>query len=167
MSDSRISTNGQAKPKSDRLAPAADASLDDRKTRIRDAMNSRRDRITELWQEAETRLKAIGFHSDVLVATNSYGPEGDPDPDHATMHDCLSFIKVGSAWRICVVGNDDMRGDEYRFITPITDCSVEMRVRMIRYFGKLERQIIEDGERAVPKLDSAIAAFETELGLSR
>jgi hypothetical protein len=158
MAISRISSNGHGKPGANGQA-ARGISLVDRESQATLAMNSRRDRITQLWQEAEDRLKRIGIHSAVWVPTNSYEPEGFP---HDVLSDSLIFAKVESGWRICY-GVTDSLHDCMNSVKPIAECNMHIRLGMIPFVGRLRQKVVEEAEQIVPKLDSAIGEFEREL----
>lgn len=124
-------------------------------------MNARRDRLNQLWQDAEDRLKRIGFHSNVLYEANSYAD--DDHPDYKVYHDCLGFLKLPTGWRLCFVTTNDLYPDEYRTLKPITESSADIRLRMIPFIGKLRQRIIEQAELSIPTFDAAIAEFERTL----
>jgi hypothetical protein len=127
------------------------------------AVAGRYDQIDALWLRAEEDLRRFRLHTVVCTLPfesfsldpNDFEGQGDKE------HHCLGFLRYGKSWRICHgVYRDLPPGyDEEPHWTPISDCSMEMRIKVIPVFQELRQKVIESVEQTVPKLDAALANF--------
>jgi hypothetical protein len=149
----------QKKPPTD----TASAEFKARSKALRSETDKRLDRLTALWRKIETRL--IGLQHPRHVWYEYYtGTSGNPEnPDD---YDCcyIGIAKFAGKWRLCH-GESNRRWSSEISWRPITDCSVEERLRAAKCVGKLEAKIIESGEQTLPKLDEAISHLEQHLAM--
>jgi hypothetical protein len=162
------SQNGDGKSRApiNRIAAVAKkpaTPADEHENQIIAALAGRYDQLDALWQHAEEDLKRFRLHSVVATAPFKSFPLFADDFEGKGPHEChfLGFLRCGKGWRICYgVSHDTPSGveDETHW-TPISDCSVDVRIETIPVFEELRKKVVETAEQSVPKLDTALANF--------
>lgn len=142
---------------------------EEREDQIIAALAGRYDQLDGLWQHAEEDLRRFRLHTPVMTAPFKSNPlfASDYDERGPRAYYMLGFLRCGKHWRICYgVQHDPVNGpDEEPHWTPISDCSVEMRIEAIPVFEELRKKVVETAEQTVPKLDKALANFRQILEL--
>jgi hypothetical protein len=140
---------------------------DEHENQIIVALAGRYDQLDALWHQAEEDLKRFRLHS--VVATRPFKSipllENDIDGNGPHEYHFLGFLRCGKSWRICYgVSQDTPHGveDEPHW-TPISDCSVDLRIETIPVFEELRKKVVETAEQSVPKLDTALENFRRVL----
>jgi hypothetical protein len=163
----RFSTNGDGKSRAPTNRTSGDQKTaqpatpqDEREQQIIAALASRYEQLDALWQTAEEDLKQFRLHT--VVATRPFRtiPLCE-DVTGASEYHRLGFLRLGKGWRICYgVDADAPNGqtEETRW-TPISDCSVDLRIEAMPVFEELRQKVVETAEQSVPKLDTALANF--------
>ena len=163
------SQNGDGKNRapSTRFTPPTPA--EEREVKIIAALAGRYDQLDALWQHAEEDLRRFRLHNPVQTAPFKSFPLFDNDYEERgpRQYHMLGFLRCGKNWRICYgVYHDPVNGpDEEPHWTPISDCSVDLRVEVIPVFEELRKKVVETAEQSVPKLDKALEKFREILDL--
>ena len=131
------------------------------------ALAGRYDQLDALWQHAEEDLKRFRLHNVVTTAPFKSIPLfedrgcGDPHEYHV-----LGFLRCGKSWRICYGVSRDAPdgGEDGPHWTPISDCSVDLRIEVIPVFEELRKTVVETAEQSVPKLDAALTKAQATGG---
>lgn len=137
--------------------------VDEHENKIIAALGGRYEQLDALWHQAEEDLKRFRLHSVVATAPFKSFPLFENDFDGKGPHEYhfLGFLRCGKSWRICYgVSCDAPNGaeDEPHW-TPISDCSVDVRIETIPVFEELRKKVVETAEESVPKLDTALENF--------
>jgi hypothetical protein len=163
----RFSTNGDGKSRTpkDRMSPVdgqtfahPDNPQDEREQQIIKALKGRYDEIEALWKQAEEDLKRIRIPQPVEHCYFSEYEHSYP------IHYSLWWMRYGKEWRIChgqvnaYSEVNEKHPDECEW-KAITECPLNLRLRMISEFENLRRKVIEAAENAIPTLDEAISRF--------
>jgi hypothetical protein len=162
------SQNGDGKSRTpiNRIAAVATkpaTPADEHENQIIAALAGRYNQLDALWQHAEEDLKRFRLHSVVATAPFKSFPLLENDFDGKGPHEYhfLGFLRCGKSWRICYGVSQHMpSGDEDEpHWTPISDCSVDVRIEAIPVFEELRKKVVETAEQSVPKLDTALDTF--------
>jgi hypothetical protein len=162
------SQNGDGKDRAptNRIASAAKKPVtpgEQNENQIIAALAGRYDQLDALWQHAEEDLKRFRLHTVVATTPFKRFPLFDtPDGSGPSEYHFLGFLRCGKSWRICYgISQDSPNGyeDEQPRWTPISDCSVDVRIETIPVFEELRRKVVETAEQSVPKLDRALENF--------
>jgi hypothetical protein len=167
----RFSVNGDGKkrPPSNRISPVdgqrsvhPNNPEPEREKQIIEALKVRYDEIEALWTQAEEDLKRFRV---------PYGVDHCYDSDYdggCPTHYVLWWVRHGKAWRIChevrwAHSEIDEKHHDENDLKPITECPLDLRLRMISEFEHLRKKVVEAAENAVPTLDEAISNFRKVL----
>src|SRR5207248_3174216 len=128
-----------------------------REQQIIEALTGRYDEVEALWNEAEQDLKRFRVPHAVEHCYRSDYDNGVPT------HYLLGWMRYGKDWRICrgvrlAYSEFEERPDEDDW-TPVVDSSLEARLSLMDEFERLRSKVVEEAEKAIPKLDDAIAKF--------
>lgn len=170
MSTSQIG-DGKGRAPNHRVAAGAKKPVppvDEPESQIIAALAGRYDQLDALWQQAEEDLKRFRLHTVVATAPFKSFPLLEDDIEGKGPHEYhfLGFLRCGKSWRICYgVSQDSQNGvpDEPHW-TPISDCSVDLRIETIPQFEELRKKVVETARQSVPKLDTALESFRRILG---
>jgi hypothetical protein len=163
MMKRRLSVNGKAKPPQE----SSCADFEARSTALRTKTEERLDHLTGLLREWEKRL--IGRQQPrhvIYVYQTDYGNSDPNDPPYDNEHYCIGIAKYAGKWRLCLGEYNEFQHyfqDVPISWRPITDCTMEERIRVAKYVTELEREIVKTGEEMLPKLDEAICHLEDGL----
>ncbi len=156
-----VARNG--KPKASQPTPAE---FEARSKALRSKTDERLDHLTGLWREIEKKLIALQQPREVCYV---YSRDQSSDPQNPDDQDCrcIGIAKYAGKWRLCLgeFNTHTHCYHPYEAISwrPTTDCTMQERVTAAQYIGKLEIEIIETGEKMLPKLDEAIRQLEERL----
>jgi hypothetical protein len=149
----RFSMNGKAKP-------SQKAASEVRGNDLRSQISGRLDHLTGLWREIEEKLISRQPPRHVYYTYD----DGDPSwPLGENESLCIGIAKHAGKWRLCLGEYNAYDGGNRVFWRPVTDCTMEERIELTRYVGKLEEEIVKTGEKVIPKLDEAIHRLQDRL----
>lgn len=120
------------------------------------------DKLNAFWKQAEREL--AGLHTPVFCCVSLWSEsedERDPNPRYYLEHS-LAWEKVGKDWRLCYGVYADYEGPDHGGWTPISDCTLDIRVRAVEGFEKL-RTVLK--EASTDYLDKVRKANETMAAL--
>jgi len=123
--------------------------LDERSRNADKSLAQRYDQLTQLWVDAEKRLKALKVAHDVSVTYNH--SEGFPDD-----WELLLVTKYQGQWRLCHAFDCDGQEEGPTHVQPIVECPAEIRVNAVPQLRRLHQRIVESKEEFVSKVDEAI-----------
>jgi hypothetical protein len=153
-----LNGDGHARPHKNRISHTGSQEPAHPDDALPMALRRRYDEIETLWEEAEEDLKRFRIPHTVeyLYSTDDRG--------HPVYHFFLGFLKYGKQWRICHGFCQDHgfpAGDlpEERNWTPLIECPLDLRLRMMDEFENLHKKVIEVAEKLVPELDERISSF--------
>ena len=106
------------------------------------------ERINNAWAKAEEYIRDIGVLAPVEFCY-------DEDEVQA-----FGVQKRKGKWRICVGEYDNNDNVEW---TPISDCSLDLRVTMMAHVPSLIEKVVEENELAVPSLQKVAEHLEASL----
>ncbi len=149
----RFSANGdgkQSKPSSPNPAQP-----ENRKQQAAAALNVRYKELNKLWEQAEASLKELPIPVDVHFVYKSV--DADPErPNEAQVHYHLGFCRSKGGWRICMdTSHDNFAHLDFDW-TPISECSVDVRLEAVKHLATLREKVLKAAEDCVPTLDKAI-----------
>lgn len=125
--------------------------LDHRAHQAREQLFERYDQLNALWQKAEEQFRKNHIPRPVV-----YEFPRDPDLTVADeLHEYLSLQKIKGEWHICHGGLLEYSPEDLDW-KPITECSAELRVEMVKHLPGLRQAAVESAEQFVPAVDAAI-----------
>lgn len=150
----RFSMNGDGKK------PSTD--LDQRQRHVTEALSARFKELNNLWIEAEESLRTIPLP---VGASFQYASEDvyDEHPGGPQITRHLGFVKAAGGWRICQGSQYDEHPEFDYDWKPVTECTLDLRVKLIPYLAKLREKVLEAAEACVPRLDDALEEFRKTL----
>ncbi len=113
--------------------------------------------------QAEEELTKLHIPRPVSYSYRSYD-EDYCDPS-TRINFCLGIQKIKGDWRICHAIDHPCDGDYDPQWTPITECSVEVRVQAAKYLPQLKEAVVKSAETFIPKVDEAIGELKKALSL--
>jgi hypothetical protein len=121
--------------------------------------------LEDVWNKAESLLSLAHVPQNVMVKVNTGYLEDEESGPYGEWVQYLAYVKLKSQWRICVIQQTDHydRPDYNHEHTPITECSVDIRLEMIEWFPKLREEVIKVTKSFVPKIKNKVAEFEALL----
>lgn len=118
------------------------------------------DELNELWSEAEKELATYRVPHTIYVEVNEHDIPGG----HGTESDALVWIKRGGEWRICWGPSRNPDYEEGSWdIKPISECSMEERVRAVEAFPLLQSKAREARTAYIPKVAAAVDKLRAAL----
>lgn len=134
-----------------------------RANRTRQVLFGKYDQLNALWAEAEKRIVQQHIPQTVYYCHKRLG-QGPLHEDPPFLACYIGLAKIKGEWRICV-GSVWEDHDEEPDWTPITDCSIEVRVELAEHLAALQLAAVESAEKFVPKVDEAISRLSELLGV--
>lgn len=123
----------------------------------RDALYRKYNLLNETWREAERQLTKYHIPHDVWL---EYRHDDTPNCDTKYY---LGLSKVQGKWRICHSIFDRLA--EYDIVTPITECSAQVRCFLARRIDDLRDKLIEVLNDFEKEVDEAIRQLRTSIDL--
>lgn len=118
------------------------------------------DALNALWNKAEGSLKKFMVPHHVEHCFESYVDDSDANHQQYGIETCrsISWAKYGGSWRLCheIYYSDH---PEQVSIRPVTECSADIRLDLVKHFPRLREMVIEAAQKNIQSLDSAIAEF--------
>lgn len=156
------SSNGSARPSPrNRLSsvPENPASLDveARKDRAVQSLHEQFDRLNVLWAEKEKELVSMHVPQEVWHQYKSV--ETDSDGHGEDYY--IGLAKWRGQWRLVWSWNDWMHPDDSDDTKPILEAALEDRIEAAAHFSTLREKVVKAAEKAIPKVEAAIAALST------
>lgn len=150
----RFSLNGDGK------TPSSD--VVERQRQVAKDLSARFKQLNSLWLDAEESLKTIPLPVDAHI---QYASDDvyDEHPGGPQIVHCLGFVKSSGGWRICNGSRHDEYPEHGFDWKPITECTLDLRVKLIPHLGKLREKVFEAAEQCVPRLDQALEDFRKTL----
>ena len=134
----------------------------DRKRQVIEDLTGRFKELNSLWLDAEAGLKKFPLPVDAIFKySTQYSYPAEAAGDESRSY--LGFVKWGSGWRICHGTDWDQEPEVGVDWKPITECSLDLRLQMIRHIADLRGEVLRAAEACVPKLDQAISGFRDAL----
>jgi hypothetical protein len=139
--------------------------LTDRAEKARETLFGRYDQLNALWLRAEEELTK--FHIPRPVSYPYLKYEEDYQNPLSEVNHCLGVQRIKGKWRVCHAFDYPYRGyPEFEPTwTPITDCSVEIRVQAAKHIPQLREAVVKSAEGFIPKVDEAIKELRNALNL--
>jgi len=138
--------------------------LIERARKVRETLCGRYEQLNALWLRAEEELTRLHIPRPVGCDYRQY--LDDPHDDNTLICECLGIQKVKGKWRICHATYPAYSAPELcGGWTPITECSVETRVRAASHLPKLREAIVKSAENFVPQVDDAIDELKKALNV--
>ena len=150
MSPERFSRNGTG-------LNDGNTSLLTRDRLVNETLANRYDRLSQLWAEAEKKLKALKPPHPVWI---EYGHELMDPPEHSPQSwKLLALTKFNGNWRICHATNDSMNdsGSGSVFdLHPLVECSAQIRIEAVKHIRELHLAIVRAKEEYIHQADEAV-----------
>jgi len=136
--------------------------LTERARKVRETLCASYDQLNALWLRAEEELTKLHIPRPVECEYREYLE--DPHDDNTLTCQCLGIQKVKGKWRIChatypAYSDAELCGGW----TPITECSVEIRVQAASHLPELREAVVKSAEDFVPKVGEAIDELKKAL----
>lgn len=157
MSNHRFSRNGKL-PDNPTPPTSKPGHTDQDDSRyVKNEIDIRLDKLNELWQAMEGKL--LGMQPPRQICCH-YFDHHDEDDD-VVERLFLGIQRHGSKWRVChAIVPGSTKEPEAKDWKPITDCSIEIRVKAADHVHRLEYHVTQTGKRFIPDLDRAITKLE-------
>lgn len=128
----------------------------------RDILFKRYDELNALWLQAEEQLTQFHIPRPVYYKYDEYqDPNGQQG---ATTSKYLSLQKIKGKWRICHSLYEDWCDHEHG-LTPITECSAQVRIEAVEHFDKFRTKVVKSTEDFIPEVDEAIKKLDSSIRL--
>jgi hypothetical protein len=129
--------------------------INEKNEEVNRVFDSRIDQLNAAYEVAEKELRAMRV---VVEADYAYANwDDDPEQPHGKCYAHIGIVKLQGQWRICHGYSDDCHPDV--IWKPIRDASVHERISAARHIDKLREEIVRQKEKAIPRVESAIAAL--------
>jgi len=136
---------------------------------IKNQLDLKLDRNTELWNELERKLLRAQPPRRIVCAFEP--KEYDIDEGTFVERRYLGIQRHGGKWRICHAVTWDNRGEDTLPWKPVVECDAETRMDATERIEQLTCQVRDTGRTFIPALDNAnslledaIAALEGAIG---
>jgi hypothetical protein len=132
----------------------ANPTLTERHNAAIETLATRYDALNEKFVAAENKLKALKPLRPAWVDYDTTSQEDGP-----TYWDLLGLYKLDGKWRLVHAVDNELNDDgsgPYD-LKPITECSIEIRIRAAKEVRRLHEEIVKQKESAIPKVEEAIA----------
>jgi hypothetical protein len=129
--------------------------INEKNEEVNRVFDSRVDQLNAAYEVAEKELRAMRV---VVEADYPYANwDDDREQPQYKCYAHIGVVKLQGQWRICHGYSDDCHPDVVW--KPIRDASVHERISAARHIYKLREEIVRQKEKAIPRVESAIAAL--------
>ena len=124
---------------------------------IKNEIDSKRDRLNELWMALERKLLKQQPPRRIACAydTSMTGEDGDIKEERY-----LGIQRHGGKWRICYAIAWDHHSDENLPWKPVVECDVDARMDATRGIDQLKEEVRMTKTSFIPALNKAISKLE-------
>jgi hypothetical protein len=140
--------------------------LEEKNDEVNKVLEARFTQLNAALEAHEAKLKAMMVPKDTWIL---YASETDEDERSGQVHGEYQFfigmVKLRGTWRLC-------HGNCYQSCTgpdedfnwkPITEASIEDRLKASEHINELREAIVEEKEKLIPEVEKAIATLAKSL----